>query len=205
MTMKAKKSRTGSVLMILGAVMIAAALFLTASNIFEQHSADIASSEALSKILFGTPLTGDSTGETVIPDYVLNPDMDMPTEEVDGELYIGELDIPALGLSLPVISEWSGEALKKAPCRYFGSVYKGNMVIAGHNYQRHFSGIKNLSEGDAVSFTDIDGNVFLYRVAETENLGAYKTAEMTSGEYPLTLFTCTIGGSERVAVRCEAE
>ncbi len=185
--------------------MVAAAVLWTAHNLYEQYNAERLSDEALSKMSFDTPLTSEDVGETVIPDYILNPDMDMPTEDVDGTLYIGKLDIPALGLSLPVISEWSGEDLKKAPCRYSGSVYKGNMVIAGHNYRRHFSGIKNLPAGNEVTFTDIAGNVFSYRVAETETLGAYNTAEMTSGEYPLTLFTCTPGGSARVAVRCEME
>lgn len=27
---------------------------------------------------------------------------------------------------------------------------------------------------------------------------------MTSGDYPLTLFTCTYGGKSRITVRCDA-
>ena len=37
-----------------------------------------------------------------VPDYVLFPDMEMPTIEVDGHDYIGTLSIPELGLELPV-------------------------------------------------------------------------------------------------------
>ena len=62
---------------------------------------------------------------------------------------------------------------------------------------------KNLSQGDPVTFTDIDGNVFCYQVSEIEILSPYSIQEMTSGDWDLTLFTCTIGGQTRVAVRCE--
>ncbi|MCI6909376.1 MAG: sortase, partial [Clostridiales bacterium] len=77
-------------------------------------------------------------GETEIPDYVLNPAMEMPETAVDGASYIGVLRIPALGLSLPVIGEWSDDGAKLAPCRYAGSAYTDDLVIAGHNYRTHF-------------------------------------------------------------------
>ena len=50
---------------------------------------------------------------------------------------IGILEIPALDLNL-VISSWSYSSLRLAPCRYSGSAYKGDLVIAAHNYQSHF-------------------------------------------------------------------
>ena len=34
--------------------------------------------------------------ESGIPDYILNPEMDMPENEVNGQRYIGVLRIPAL-------------------------------------------------------------------------------------------------------------
>jgi sortase A len=130
--------------------------------------------------------------------------MEMPTMEVDGHLYVGRVDIPALDLSLPVMNEWSYGNLKIAPCRYSGSVYLGNMVIAAHNYKSHFGTIKNLKAGDQVTFTDVDGNVFDYQVTEVEQLSPTQVKAMEDSGYPLTLFTCTVGGSYRVAVRCEA-
>ena len=41
-------------------------------------------------------------------------------------------------------------------------------------------------------------------VSNLERLGAYDTEEMEAGEWDFTMFTCTIGGSNRVTVRCEA-
>ena len=108
------------------------------------------------------------------PAFVRYPDMEMPTKEIDGETYIGVVEIPSLELSLPVMSDWSYPQLKKAPCRYVGSVYSHDVVICGHNYDRHFGRLKELVPGDEVRFTDMDGNVFRYSVCAVEQLA--KTA-----------------------------
>ena len=141
--------------------------------------------------------------ELEIPDYVLNPKMEMPVLESNGQKYIGVLRIPALDLELPVISEWTYKRFKLAPCRYFGSAYQNNLVIAAHNYDRHFGRLVDLREGDYISFTDADGNRFAYEVVCKETLNPRDVDEMTSGEFDLTLFTCTVGGSYRVTIRCD--
>ena len=92
--------------------------------------------------------------------------------------------------------------MKISPCRYEGSIYLDNMVICGHNYSTHFGTLKELDAGDLVFFTDMDGNLFEYAVAETEILQPTAVEEMTSGNWDLTLFTCTVGGATRVTVRC---
>ncbi|MBQ4642951.1 MAG: sortase, partial [Oscillospiraceae bacterium] len=123
--------------------------------------------------------------------------------EIEGIKYIGTLEIPKIGLKLPVISEWSYPNLKIAPCRYFGSAYLDNIVIAAHNYKSHFREIENLSSGDEIIFTDTDGNVFVYSVGAKEVLPPTAIEEMTSGEWDLTLFTCNPAGTFRVAIRCD--
>lgn len=138
------------------------------------------------------------------PLYLLDPARVMPEKVVDGKAYIGVLEIPSLGRELPVMSEWTDERLKQAPCRYAGSAYLQNLVIAGHNYRAHFSGIGNLKKGDSVIFTDMDGNRFFYEVTEIEILNAEETERMTESWWALTLFTCTVGGGRRIAVRCDA-
>jgi sortase A len=136
------------------------------------------------------------------PLYMTNPEMEMPTVEIDENWFIGKLDIPSLGLSLPVMEEWSYPKLKLSPCRYSGSVYEDNLIIAAHNYGKHFGNIKNLRIGDSLTFTDMEGNCFEYLVAEVEQLEPEGTEEIQQGDWELTLFTCTIGGSYRVVVRC---
>jgi len=141
--------------------------------------------------------------EIEYPDYILNPNMNMPVMQIDGEAYIGLVEIPALGLKLPVMDEWSYPRLKKSPCRYAGSAYQNNLVISAHNYESHFGRLKELNEGSRISFTDSDGNRFLYEVVLVETLMPTDIKEMTSGEFDLTLFTCTVGGQYRVTVRCD--
>ena len=106
-------------------------------------------------------------------------------------------------LELPVISEWDYDRLHVAPCRYSGSAYTDDLVICAHNYARHFSGIKGLHAGGKVRFTDVRGNEFLYEIADAEILEPAEVEEMVSGDWDLTLFTCTTGGQTRFALRCE--
>lgn len=137
-----------------------------------------------------------------IPEFVHNPQMEMPEKVIDGQIYIGVVEIPTLSLKLPVIRDWSDERLKIAPCRYVGSVYTGDLIISGHSYKKHFRYIRKLVEGDPVIFTDMDGNRFVYQVSGTEVIAPDGVEQMVSGEWDLTLFTCTYNGSSRHTVRC---
>lgn len=192
-----------------GLLLMAAALLLTCYNLWDERRAAASAEGVLGELPAemrsaenaGTTET-DEMGEIEIPDYLLNPEMEMPAVEIDGEGYIGTLKIPALDLELPVMEEWSYPRLRKAPCRYSGSAYRGDMVIAAHNYKTHFGRLKELRPGDEVTFIDADGNVFRYAVAETETLGGGDVEEMRAGDWDLTLFTCTYGGKSRVTVRC---
>lgn len=188
----------------IGLLLVAAALFLTIFNLWDSARAEKAAKLA-ARQLKEASLKEDLSakpGELIIPDYMLNPDMDMPAVEVDGYRYIGTISIPSLELELPVMEEWSDTKLRKAPCRYSGSAYLDNMVIAAHNYRNHFGRLKNIAMGEEVIFTDNDGNLFRYETAEMETLGKYDVEEMTSGDWDLTLFTCTYGGKSRVTLRC---
>ncbi|SFK66160.1 sortase A [Lachnospiraceae bacterium KH1T2] len=127
---------------------------------------------------------------------------EMPAVDVDGHTFIGIITIPSLDLELPINREWSRANAKIAPCRYKGSAYENNLIIAAHNYSRHFGRINELMSGDEVIITDVDGHKFTYEVVNTETLGSYDVDEMEEGDWDLTIFTCTIGGRSRVTVRC---
>lgn len=138
-----------------------------------------------------------------IPDYVLNPDMDMPEVDVDGISCIGTLEIPSLDLNLCVTSTCSDENMKQLPCRYYGSIYKSNMVIIAHNYWLHFGRLNTLKSGDAVIFTDVSGNCFKYSVDAMDVVSPESVVEVTNGKWPLTLVTCTLDSQNRIVVRCK--
>lgn len=207
-----KKNRIGNILKGAGLILVTAAVLLLVYNLWDGHRARESEEAILAEYLqenkkaSESPDASDKEDEQNIPDYLLNPDMDMPEYTLKGlgdVACIGILEIPALDLELPVISSWSYSSLRLAPCRYSGSAYKGNLVIAAHNYQSHFGGLRTLPEGSEVFFTDAVGNRFSYYVAVTEALTPWSVDDMTSGEWPLTLFTCTLDSQNRVTVRCE--
>ena len=74
-----------------------------------------------------------------------------------------------------------------------------------HNYPKHFGQISDLSIGDSVVFTDMDGNVSNYSVVAKDVLSPTAVKEMTSGDFDLTLFTCTYGGKSRITVYCDRD
>lgn len=190
--------------MILGLLLLSAALILALYNVIDDNragrSAESAVAELETELESKAALRKDENENT--PDYVLNPEMDMPVRVINGHEYIGVLKVPALSLKLPVLSEWSYDNLTVSPCRYVGSVYQNNMVIAAHNYRSHFGSLRSLKPGDRVTFTDMSANRFDYEVVETEILTPEQVEEMKTGDWDLTLFTCTVGGEYRITVRC---
>lgn len=187
--------------MCLGAALVLAALFLFGWNQHEAAQAAESGKNALEKLTEKLEERKDQLqkGEVPLPDPY---DGEMTVVEIDGYGYVGYLSLPALGLELPVMETWSYPQLQIAPCRYTGSTKTGDLVIAAHNYEEHFGTIKNSQPGDPVYFTDMDGVVTAYEVEEVSVLQPTAVADMTSGEYELTLFTCTYGGQSRVTVRC---
>ena len=192
------RRRRGAVALIsIGCLFLLAALTLGGYNLWDDHRAEQSINGILDRLPIRKPPASDTT-----PDYILNPDMEMPTEEIDGYLYIGKVTIPALELELPVMDTWDYKRLKISPCRYVGTVYRPGFVLCAHNYTSHFGRLKNLSSGDSVLFTDMAGNEFSYEVAKVEILPPTAVEEMKSDDWDLTMFSCTLGGRTRVTVRC---
>ena len=123
---------------------------------------------------------------------------------IDGVGYIGILSIPELSLELPIISFWSSENAKIAPCRYTGRVYENDLILCAHNYDSHFGKLDRLELGDIVEFTDMEGTVFLYQVSQSLILDGADMDGLRDGDWDLTLFTCTPGGKMRYCVRCKS-
>lgn len=202
-------------LRVFGLLLLMSALALTVYNICEDNRAKAISQEIVEILkeehvpaeLQGSVDKADSVclsePKTRVPDYILNPEMAMPVKIVNGQEYVGMLSIPELSLQLPVINDWDYPKLKEAPCLYSGSAYLDNLVIMAHNYQSHFGKINTLSIGSQLTFTDMDDNIFHYQVVATELISPTSVDEVVNSQWNLTLFTCTIGGQSRIAVRCE--
>ncbi len=188
--------------MLLGLAMVAGSGWLLYQNYTEDQDAGTLSESALVEM---KDVIAAEPKPTVIPrlepEATLTPEM--PTMQIDGQDYIGYLEMPTIGVSLPVMSDWSYAQLRTAPCRYRGSAYDDTLVIMAHNYDRHFGRVSGMNIGDPVQFVDAQGNIFKYVVAAHETLERTDVEPMVNSEYDLTLFTCTYGGASRITVRLD--
>ncbi len=185
------RRKVGTTLIVIGILCLIAALSLWAYNMWDAWRAG----QSVTDIEIELEDEEDKLKDTF-------PKDDDPSIFIDGYEYIGTLSVSRFGLALPVISEWSYDGLRIAPCRYTGSAETNDLVICGHNYERHFGNMRNLDPGDTVTFTDIQGHVYTYEVEEVLILQPTDVEKMITGDWDLTLFTCTIGGQTRVTVRC---
>ena len=201
--------------MILGAALMLGALLLSRSNQQENTVAQEAVVEVMPQLV--QQIKENTASETTVPEEETIPDLElqipvellteedkkMPEVVIKDNRYIGFLSIPDLRLELPIMSTWSYPKLNIAPCRYTGSVRGEDLVLMAHNYYSHFGRLNRLDIGDSVSFTDMDGVTTYYQVVGKDLLDPTAVAEMTAGEFDLTLFTCTYGGASRVTVYCD--
>lgn len=191
-----------------GFLLMVCALALTMYNNVESDTAGAEAQRIVEQLASTPPLYDHTALQGTVPtppDYVLNPDMAMPEIEINGNKYIGTVKVPSVGIELPVMSELTMHRLRIAPCRWLGSIYSHDCIIAAHNYKTHFGPLARVQEGDDVYFVDNDGNEFHYTVSALEEIPTKDTPAMVAGmqsEWDLTLFTCTLGGRTRVTVRC---
>lgn len=225
------RHKIGIICITLGTVLILGALSLLLYNQREAAKAEAAVNAVLPQLMEqihkNPPEPTDAIIETTVPEATVpetkpvdppaaKPEQpteapvvtypaskEMDTVELKGHSYIGYVSIPSLQLTLPVMGDWSYPKLKIAPCRYCGSVYTRDLVLMAHNYEKHFGGLSRLRGGEAVTFTDVHGVTTEFTVVFVDILNPTDVEKMTSGEYDLTLFTCTYGGKTRVTVRCQ--
>ena len=207
------KTDPGRIWINTGLLLLTAALFLWAYNGQESRRAGDSAQQVITELTQSLtqqpPAEAGADPEQTeapavkLPEYLLDAQREMPEKTVNGLAYIGVLSIPTLQLELPVLSQWSYPNLKEAPCRYSGSLYQNNLIICAHNYASHFGRLKTLQPGDTLLFTDMDDQVVSFQMVEQETLEPNDEEAMTSGDWDLTLFTCTPGGQTRVTVRFE--
>ena len=186
----------GTACIVLGIVCLLSAVGLVLYNRHEEKAAADASADMLLGI---QQQLAKSKEDTPSPE---NSPGIMPIAQYNGYDCIGILSIPVLELELPVLSGWSYEQLRLAPCQYYGNCYNTDFVIAAHNYDTHFGRLNQLQAEDIIIFTDLAGESHYYEIALLETLPPYATEEMLTSGFDLSLYTCTPGGANRVTARC---
>lgn len=192
---------------VLGVMCLLVAIGCVFYNNYEAKAGEQTSRALLEKVqanIYGA----EDTQQENLADGILPGEMQSPAT---GQMFtvsageyasIGILSIPVLDLELPVLTDWSYEKLRKAPCHYYGSLETSDFVIAAHNYAAHFGKLSQLQPGDLVLFLDATGQTHCYEVVLLETLLPTATEEMITSGFDLSLYTCTPGGANRVTARC---
>lgn len=202
--------KIGIIFMILGAVLILAALGLFFFNTQEEQAAQMHSEELITVLQEEVQKAQEATADITEPDYLDHTPEEFLTEEdlamtevvIKGHAYIGYVSIPDLKLQLPVMADYNNQKLQISPCRYSGTLRGKDLVIMAHSYKTHFGNLEALSEGSKIQFTDMDGKIWYYEVVIKDVLDATAVDEMVAGEYDMTLFTCTKDRQHRMTIRC---
>lgn len=180
-------NKRGFILVCIGVFLICSSFVLQMYNTYQNRNAGVVASRTYNEIK-----------ETLLR---VEDDFDTNSITIDGNDYIGTILIPALGLELPIMSDWDNEKMKIAPCRYYGSIYTNDLVLCSHSYDNLLGNIKDLNVSDLVIINDIRGEQFIYKVEVIEVLGPDDVTEMIENDFDLTLYTCTKDNLNRVTVR----
>ena len=193
-------NRVSKIFIIIGSIFVLMSLTMFIYNKYEEIEAGNVANNTL-KIIKENLIDSDLSSND--NQLLLNNEFkEMKTTKINGYNYLGTITIPRLNLELPVMDEYDYNRLKKAPCRYYGSIYTNDLIICAHSYRTHFGYLDRLKQKDMIVFTDIDGINYFYEVLEIEILKPTEVDKMINNDFDLTLYTCTSDGNNRITVRC---
>lgn len=132
------------------------------------------------------------------------PQKSISVEDLEKEDYWGIVAINSIGIQVPVLNICTEQTLKIAPGVHL-EYEDGSAVIAGHNYKYHFGKFSNVSLGDEVSVTKIDGSLYNLRVSEKYFISADDTSILEQDNWDLVMYTCDVTNQNRIVLCCVLE
>ena len=128
-------------------------------------------------------------------------DNTMATLSVDGIDFVGLLEFPQYDSYLPVGAEWGASA--KYPCRFSGSVYDRTMQIGSTSQKGQYDFYRDISVGDSVFFTDMEGNRFSYHVTDIRYEENADKDTLHRKNADLTIFIKNVYAFEYIIIYCD--
>ncbi len=110
----------------------------------------------------------------------------LPAISVNGEDFVGLLEVEQYRLKLPVFAIWDTVSAKR-PAVYFGNPYDSSFII-GVNYENQFSFADQMELGGSILFTDLYGRVFSYQLDAVKHSNQVDFAVLESDTDDLTIF-----------------
>lgn len=128
-------------------------------------------------------------------------DNTMPVLSVEETDFIGILEIPGYGCALPVQATWGDPG--KMPSRFSGSVYDGTLQIGATTQRGQCDFYREISVGDLVRFTDVEGNCYSYTVTALRYADHADRQTLAKTPAQLTLFIKNIYAFEYLIISCD--
>ena len=128
-------------------------------------------------------------------------DNTMSVLSVDGVDFVGIVELPRYGSILPVCGRWGQTS--QYPCRFSGSIYDGSLQIGATTQKGQYPFYREISVGDAVVFTDVEGNRYTFQVAAMRYEKHIDQAALQRKEAALTLFVKNMYSFEYLIIFCD--
>lgn len=125
----------------------------------------------------------------------------MSVLSLDGTDFIGILEIPRYDSVLPICANWGNPI--RYPCCLSGSIYDGTIQIGGTSQTGQYDFYREISVGDSVFFTDMEGNRYTLTVSNLRYEKHADASALQSCEASLTLFIKNIYAFEYLIVFCD--
>ncbi len=128
-------------------------------------------------------------------------DNSMSVLSIDGADFVGVIEMPRYESTLPVSSDWGH--LTKYPCRFSGSIYDRTIQIGATSQKGQYDFYREISVGDTVIFTDVEGNRYTYTVTNLQYESHADQTILNREESALTLFIKNVYAFEYLIVSCD--
>ena len=179
---------------LMGAFLLAVGIFVL---IFWQYSIDSSIQKSKTYVQTIRTLIPEPQG-TVLEQRRNNSMSSLSIEGID---FVGILEMPQHKSVLPVCADWGN--VTKYPCKFSGSVYDRTIKIGATSQKGQYDFYREISVGDAVVFTDTEGNRYTYKVTNLQYEKHANQNTLNQQESALTLFVKNIYDFEYLIVSCD--
>ena len=187
--------RSGNIFLFAGLLLVLVSFGLLAVTTLQTNAAASAAAELAAELEKTMPPR--SAG---LMDSYTN--MEMPAISLDGQDFIGTIAVPAFQTVLPIASAWDTGKVSSFPCRFWGTVYDGSLILGGADRTGQFDFLDQIQNDDSVLVTDMTGAQFSYRVSEIHRADSAQADILLDDSSDLTLFARNTRSLEYIIVRC---